>query len=745
MARMGSLDALPLVYVTGFGPFVGHDVNASWEAVKLLPRLLGREDRVQLVVEEIPVDYDFVMREIPRRWRELDPHLVVHVGVSSTCEGVTLEQCANNVGYQRPDMRKCCPMKGKCRRDVEDTCIVSSLDMHSLSLRANTSVPPPPILVLVSRNAGRYLCEFTYFTSLSVDLSRTAFIHVPTVSPNVSAHDIAVTLKACILAMLESLSAATACVVEKQMVGIRRPRGLTNGQIFVAIVLGVIGGVYIWKPVFAPQKLKENPTKIQQGKKHFDLRRLAKSFGTGLIYVVIGAGLIGMYASGWKWALKDSSSYEGDTTDAAMMNSDSEHRPGTRTLIVRQGQSCVICVIMSGLDYLDLILPYYLLIALPVFIIFAPITPALAGHDFNVYRMQQFDVQGTQYGSRNAPVSMEARTLAAKNVMRKCVVARWTEILQEGGLELWRRLHSLGVGALLIILPQNMSSFTSSELEVSLDLESAMLNEETDIPVYFALESPEVMDIYWEMHHGSLADSSPSAAHALMQAVVSSGYSLHTAGSGSKIINNAEIASIQGRLPAETGENVPTIAIIAHYDSFGMAPDLSFGVDSNGSGAAMLLELVRLFSHAFEDMGKRAPANILFLLSGGGKLNFQGTRRWLEDQLDGLEGGLLQEVGFTLCLDTVGGAEDSLFLHVSKPPKPGTPAHEFLTVLEDIASHLYPSVNVSIVHRKINLNAEQLLWEHQRLSLRRIPAFTLSGLQYHEIGLNNIYEYHNHD
>ena len=28
----------------------------------------------------------------------------------------------------------------------------------------------------------------------------------------------------------------------------------------------------------------------------------------------------------------------------------------------------------------------------------------------------------------------------------------------------------------------------------------------------------------------------------------------------------------QGRLPAETGENVPTIAIIAHYDSFGMAP-----------------------------------------------------------------------------------------------------------------------------------------------------------------------------
>ena len=54
------------------------------------------------------------------------------------------------------------------------------------------------------------MCEFTYFASLSMDSSRTAFIHVPTISPNVSAHDIAITLKACILVMLESLSAGTA-------------------------------------------------------------------------------------------------------------------------------------------------------------------------------------------------------------------------------------------------------------------------------------------------------------------------------------------------------------------------------------------------------------------------------------------------------------------------------------------------------------------------------------------------------
>lgn len=31
---------------------------------------------------------------------------------------------------------------------------------------------------------------------------------------------------------------------------IYRPRGITNGQIVLVTVLGVIGGIYIWKPLF---------------------------------------------------------------------------------------------------------------------------------------------------------------------------------------------------------------------------------------------------------------------------------------------------------------------------------------------------------------------------------------------------------------------------------------------------------------------------------------------------------------
>lgn len=72
---------------------------------------------------------------------------------------------------------------------------------------------------------------------------------------------------------------------------------------------------------------------------------------------------------------------------------------------------------------------------------------------------------------------------------------------------------------------------------------------------------------------------------------------------------------------------------------------MAFGAESNGSGVAMLLELVRLFSHLFSTSHTHGRTNLLFLLSGGGKLNYQGSKKWLEDNLDTTDSSILQ-VGF---------------------------------------------------------------------------------------------------
>ena len=106
---------------------------------------------------------------------------------------------------------------------------------------------------------------------------------------------------------------------------------------------------------------------------------------------------------------------------------------------------------------------------------------------------------------------------------------------------------------------------------------------------------------------------------------------------------------------------------------------MSYGADSNGSGVGMLLEILRLLSDLAASSKEQPRANVLFLLSGGGKLNFQGSKRWLEEQLEGLDAGSLQDSDFTLCLDTV-GSEDTLYMHVSKPPKEGSAGAVFYDV-----------------------------------------------------------------
>lgn len=82
-----------------------------------------------------------------------------------------------------------------------------------------------------------------------------------------------------------------------------------------------------------------------------------------------------------------------------------------------------------------------------------------------------------------------------------------------------------------------------------------------------------------------------------------------------------------------------------------------------------------------------------------------------------------------MCLDTV-ASNDSLYMHVSKPPKDGAPAAVFYANLKNkVQEH---SIYVDAVHKKINLADDILAWEHERYSIRRLPAFTMSSIKSHK-------------
>ncbi|PSN44877.1 Pyroglutamyl-peptidase 1 [Blattella germanica] len=165
------------ILVTGFGPFGEHKINASWECVRLLPTLNVEEEfGVKLVVKEVPVTYKYVSEHIPSFWKELDPMLVVHVGVSSLATGITLESRAHKSGYCRNDVEGDLPPGLECCTGKADV-IQPLFNVHNVGKeaeKANIGIP-----ICISSNAGRYLCEYIYYTSLNIDNLRTIFVHVP--------------------------------------------------------------------------------------------------------------------------------------------------------------------------------------------------------------------------------------------------------------------------------------------------------------------------------------------------------------------------------------------------------------------------------------------------------------------------------------------------------------------------------------------------------------------------------------
>uniref|UniRef100_A0A2K6A6B9 BOS complex subunit NCLN n=1 Tax=Mandrillus leucophaeus TaxID=9568 RepID=A0A2K6A6B9_MANLE len=306
--------------------------------------------------------------------------------------------------------------------------------------------------------------------------------------------------------------------------------------------------------------------------------------------------------------------------------------------------------------------------------------------------------------------------MAAEVLSRRCVLMR----LLDFSYEQYQKALRQSAGAVVIILPRAMAAVPQDVVRQFMEIEPEMLAMETIVPVYFAVEDEALLSIYEQTQAASASQGSASAAEVLLRTATANGFQMVTSGVQSKAVSDWLIASVE---VSTTRPGVPAIHLW-----------LSLGADSNGSGVSVLLELARLFSRLYTYKRTHAAYNLLFFASGGGKFNYQGTKRWLEDNLDHTDSSLLQDnVAFVLCLDTVGRGS-SLHLHVSKPPREGTLQHAFLRELETVAAHQFPEVRFSMVHKRINLAEDVLAWEHERFAIRRLPAFTLSHLESHRDG-----------
>ncbi|XP_053505345.1 nicalin-1-like [Ictalurus furcatus] len=322
-------------------------------------------------------------------------------------------------------------------------------------------------------------------------------------------------------------------------------------------------------------------------------------------------------------------------------------------------------------------------------------------------------------------VVAEARSPDHSSLTRRCVIMKLSDFTVDRFLESKRQKAA----AVLILIPQNISTISEDVIQGFMVTESEALKIDTLMPVYVVPEDEQLLYMYAEVKHATATKSASILIRVLCSMVTTTAFQiLVNNNSPIKAITDNSIITLEGVLPG-VGEDPPTIVITAYYDSFGLAPWLSYGADSNGSGVTILLELARLFQRLHSDPRNKAPFHLLFSLTGGGKYNFIGTKRWLAENMDHAESSLLHDnVAFVLCLDSLGSG-DELFLHVSRPPKPETPHFSFVQQLEEVISSRFPWVRFATVHKKINLQESTLAWEHERYGMRHIPGFTLSHLQ----------------
>ncbi|KAL7084803.1 hypothetical protein ACP275_14G244000 [Erythranthe tilingii] len=353
----------------------------------------------------------------------------------------------------------------------------------------------------------------------------------------------------------------------------------------------------------------------------------------------------------------------------------------------------------------------------------------------DVYRLVQYDLGGVPLGSRLAALNHHAgSSLFSSSAGVVADLSRTVLILPVRELNLTFIREYIGeskpLGGLLLLLPPIFSpehtdsgggvdDDSAKDLlkQVLVEVERLLIHANIPYPVYFGFEDEHV--------NAMLADIKKNDASGQPATATTGGYKLVIAAPQPRKIASPTIVNIQGWLPglkADGDSNqLPTIAIVASYDTFGAAPALSVGSDSNGSGVVALLEIARLFSILYSNPKTRGRYNLLFLLTSGGPYNYNGTQKWLHS----VDQRLRETIDYAICLNSIGSSSNELWLHVSKPPDNAyikQMFEDFSSVSEELG------LKVGLKHKKINISNSRVAWEHEQFSRVRVTAATLSEL-----------------
>lgn len=166
------------ILVTGFEPFGGETVNASWEAAQKLEG--WRHGEYVAVARLLPCAYDASVKELIQAIETLRPDALLMTGQAARRGAVCVERFARNLDdATAPDNEGALRRGLRISRDAPEW-LEAAAPVRAIVRAVNEA----GIRTRVSRNAGTFVCNHLYFGALQyLGAGKrpipTVFLHLP--------------------------------------------------------------------------------------------------------------------------------------------------------------------------------------------------------------------------------------------------------------------------------------------------------------------------------------------------------------------------------------------------------------------------------------------------------------------------------------------------------------------------------------------------------------------------------------
>ena len=191
---------MPVILLSGFGPFPGAPFNPTGPLVEWLARMRrpGPAD-VNIVAHVFPTSYAAVDRELPKLIAKHKPDALLMFGLAPRAKAIRVETRARNAVALLPDA------SGAARTMKIAPGGQSAIALPAPVVRLLAAARAAHVPAVRSHDAGRYLCNYLCWRATEVAAINggprvAAFIHIPPVrrkarprrgKPRLSADDLA--------------------------------------------------------------------------------------------------------------------------------------------------------------------------------------------------------------------------------------------------------------------------------------------------------------------------------------------------------------------------------------------------------------------------------------------------------------------------------------------------------------------------------------------------------------------------